>query len=443
VRRHGLDGRIDLLVRACLRDATLDHQLEGSLAAWLLAIAKDGGATSDVRRAVLAAASRPIRRRHDAGQIASILGSLALDGDRGAASALLRMIEAQPPGDRIAAYAMWALGEDGWRRVLRSYGRRWNVAEPVLRTGWIVHFARSEVGPRRMLAVLREMAAGGRLPRALVEYVEEESLRDSRTAPADDRPAPTLDRLERLVTSRARGTSSFALNKWGREASAPDRAEAWRRLLAETDPRRIRRRLQIWSWRRAPAVHPRLLALLEHEDRRVRLTATRVLGGVRDPRVRAAALRMLRADAVRALDGDVLDLLELNARDEDAPLIDAALPRRASRRVGHNWVSGVGHIVEPLRRADGRPGVGKSRPSSVWTPLLVRALEISPCRMCREFVLHRLVVHGDATESMLREALFDANSDTREVAREALRKLSSARARGGSRGRPSGASAGP
>src|SRR5262245_15752392 len=43
VRRHGIARREDLLVAACLKSWTLDHQLEGSLSWWLLAIAKDAG----------------------------------------------------------------------------------------------------------------------------------------------------------------------------------------------------------------------------------------------------------------------------------------------------------------------------------------------------------------------------------------------------------------
>jgi hypothetical protein len=53
VRRHGLEGREDLLVAACLRNPTRDTQLEGNLDGWLLDIARDGGATGVVRRAVL------------------------------------------------------------------------------------------------------------------------------------------------------------------------------------------------------------------------------------------------------------------------------------------------------------------------------------------------------------------------------------------------------
>lgn len=75
--------------------------------------------------------------------------------------------------------------------------------------------------------------------------------------------------------------------------------------------------------------------------------------------------------------------------------------------MGDDWVHGVLDVVEPRR-------------SAVWTPLLLRAMEVTPCRFCRSTVLRLLVERGAATDAMLREALLDAEADTRRTAREAL-----------------------
>jgi hypothetical protein len=429
VRSFGLEGRLDLLVAACLRDPTLDHQLEGGLAGWLLAIARDGGGTAEVRRAVIASSSRRIRPR-DRGQIASILGHLALDGDRAARRALLRMVDVQPPTYRVATCAIWALGEDGWLRVIRSYGRRWGEATHAFESGWIVRQARDELGARRTVALVRVESATRRGLGPLARCVEAQSRRRSRSLREEGRPPATLAELERRVAMRTRRGSDWKLRRWAKDASAADRAEAWRRLVAETDSRRILRRLWAWCRRKPPALHPRLFELARHERQLVRVNAIGILAQVRDPRVRSFALRLLRDDPADALDVDVLDLLERNARDADTRIVGAAPRPRTTVRARHNWASGVLKIAEVRR-------------SAVWTPLLVRALEISPCRMCREFILEHLVERGAATDAMLSEALFDANDDVREVAREASKRFTPARARGGSRGRPSRASAGP
>lgn len=421
MRRHGLAGREDLLVATCLRNPTLSPLLEGGLAPWLLAIAREGGATAAVRHAALGAASTAIGRRNDRQQIASVLGHLAVDGDRTAARALLRMVDVNVPCETVAVGAIWALGETGWRRVIRSYGRRWREASR-FDWGWIVAAARREVGARRLLWVLRDESRRSARLRPLAEMAKTTS-REQGARRSDPAEAADLETLERLVRSRRRRGAQWELRNWVRDATKADRDEAWRRLLAESDPQRLVRRLGIWDRRRPPFLHRRLFELARHPRRLVRINATGILSRFRDARVREFALRMLRDDPLRALDSGVLDLLELNARDEYAALIGAALPRRASQEVRHSWVRGVLHVVEPLRGVDGKVDSAKPRQSAVWTPLLVRAMEISPCRACREWLLRRLVERGAATDAMLREALLDANSHVREVAREALRKL--------------------
>jgi hypothetical protein len=137
----------------------------------------------------------------------------------------------------------------------------------------------------------------------------------------------------------------------------------------------------------------------------------------KSPRVRSLALRLLRDDPRRALDDGVLGLLERNAQERDAATVAAALPPRASAETRDHWVRGVKGIVNPLARGSSKP-----RSSAVWTPLLVRALDVTPCRECREYVLDLLVERGAATEAILREALFDANDETRATARKALRR---------------------
>lgn len=405
VRRHGLAGREDLLVATCLRNPTRHPQLEGGLAAWLLAIAREGGATPAVRRAVVDAATSVIVRRKDREQGASILAHRAVDGDRAAGRALLKMVDLQVPCDRVAAAAIWGLGEQAWCRVVRSYGRRWPQARGI-DWGWIVWVARREVGARRVSAVLKEETTRDDRLLALRARAEQE-IREERSGRPEPAVDATLDALEVLVRAPRRRELHSELKRWARHATDADLAEAWRRLLAETDARRLLRRFWATNYRTQPTLSPRLFELARHADRLVRVNTAFVLEKMQDARIRDLALAMLREDRVQALDGCVLRLLERNALDEDAAFLDSILPRRASRETRDDWASGVLKLAE-------------SRPSPTWTPLVVRAMETTPCRFCRGRALRSLVERDAATESMLREALFDAEADTRQTAREAV-----------------------
>ena len=412
VRRHGLAGREDLLVAACLRNPTRDTQVEGPLAQWLLAIAVEGRTLPAVRRAVVAAAVQPIARRRDADQIARILARLALGSDGGARRALLRMVDVQRPHDAFgAAQAIWALGPAGLLRVARSYGRRWRTARHT-DLGWLAWVTRDEIGVGRATELLRTAASRNTTIRPFLAAIEAE-FRDQR-AP-EPRPGidASLDALERYVADGRRR----AWTTWARHASPRDREEAWRRLFTEPDVARLRRRLFTWGWRRGqrpPSLDPRLLTLADHPDRRVRVGAVFLLDRFRDERVRALALRRLRDDPKRASAEHVVGMLERNARLADAAAIERALPRGASRETTHSWVMDAHRVAERRR-------------GPAWDAMLLRCYEVSSCRSCRWMLLERLVERGLTSPSILREARWDADDDVRRVAREALRKRQTAK----------------
>jgi hypothetical protein len=260
------------------------------------------------------------------------------------------------------------------------------------------------------LDVLREETDARARLVPLAERVEAESRRQAQSNTPERTIDASLDGLERLVSDPPRSDGYFDLPRWTERATRADRAEAWRRLLAEKDPRRLASRLVAWRRRGPPNLHPRLFQLVRHADRRVRRFAVAVLETVKHPRVRTWALRRLRDDPVHALDDRVLDLFRRSGCDSDAAAIRAALPRRGSREIKHDWALGV-------------RGLAREHPSRAWTPLLVRAIELSQCRECRRTSLDLLVRLGAAPRAMLEEALHDADSDARKTARDALRKL--------------------
>lgn len=268
---------------------------------------------------------------------------------------------------------------------------------------------------------MREEAVRDARLRPLAACVEAESAREARSRQREPEVDASLEAFERLVTAPSRRRVPSGISRWTRHAPAADRAEAWRRLLVETDARSLFRRLWAWWTTKPPSLHPRLFELVSHPVRRVRVNAATVLGSFRDGRVRAFALEMLRRDPARAIDGNVLRLLERNARDADATAVDAALSRNASRELRHKWVMGVLGLAEPdgSWTKDHYREAGP-RLSPAWTPLLVRAMELAPCRHCRGSALRRLIDRGAADEATLREALFDSEDDTRSMARKAL-----------------------
>jgi len=415
VRRHGLAGREDLLVAACLRNGTLWPCLEGSLAKWLLAIAKDGGALPAVRRAVLDATVRPIANAKDLRQVADLVGRLAGTGDRSARKALLRLVDVQRPEAWAGAQqAIQWLGEAGWVHVARSFGRRWPAAR-MADLGWLAQLAADEIGARRACAVLRRAAVRDRHVRPFLDAIERNLDRERRTPreSSESEAVADLESLERLVAARAR--SVHLPWRWARNAPAADRAEAWRRIFTERDVRKLRRRMTTFDHRGRPRVlDARLFRLADHPDRRVRYVAARLTSNYRGESVRAFALRRLRRDPVRAIDDGVLAMLRRNARADDVDVLDAALPPRPSRETAHKWVRGVKDVAARHR-------------GPRWDALLLRAYDVNPCRDCREFLLDDLVERGAASPALLREALWDANGFVRRVARAALRRAGATR----------------
>jgi len=421
VRRHGLRGREDLLVAACLRDATRIREVEGSTARWLVEVARDGGALGHVSRAVRRAAARPILRRRDRGHVARVLEHLALAKDLAARGALLGMLRRARDEDlvEIGVPVVRALGEDGWRKVVAVFVRRRRIAG----TGnlpWLAHAARSSLGVRRALAVIPIGRAAGRsrFLEAMRAAIREEGRRGSRLREPHAPPAATLEALERAVSSRRRWW--IVLHRWAESALPEDRDEAWGRILAERQPRRLGRRLRAMAYEHPPRIRPGLFALARHENARVRWAAVGVLARIRDPRVRRWALAALRRDASTAVRDGVLGLLELNGRSSDAPVVAAALPPSRSVEADHDWVRGV---LDAARPFDRRRREFTARPGPGWDTLLARAYDIAPCRDCRGDMVRTLVQRGSVPEWMIREAVWDSQDETRSVARRALRDM--------------------
>ncbi|MCE9635513.1 MAG: HEAT repeat domain-containing protein [Planctomycetes bacterium] len=422
VRKYGIAGREDLLAAACRKDPRVIRELEDSPASWLVALARDGGTLDVVREAAIAAATQRTLADQHRSHAAGILAQLAMDGDTSARQALLRVWDsADHANSRVAQQLIWLLGAQGWRRVVDQLARRWPLSRD-FDLGWIAYVGRKHVGTRRALAALPTRGTPNALAFAAVmrTAIVEEGRRRTRSeeraaAPRDS----SLDRLEGLVRSRRRYPTG--IRNWAEHATPDDREVAWRRLFSERDTSRLRKRLWAMSYDRNVALSPALMRLTRHRDPLVRINAFRYLAEITDPQVRDFALRALRRNPAQAVRDGAIRLLERNGRDEDADAIAVAFPRHGGPDVLHDWVRGVFWAAAPLDDRVPR------RTGAAWTALLLRAYEAAPCRECRNSILGVLVERGEAPVALLREALWDAQHQTRSDARRALAALRAAR----------------
>lgn len=87
LQRHGLEGREDLLLKACLEDLAFDGQCEESRGYWLYEMIKAADARAWFAERILAAIADP-GEDYSLRQLCSLCCGLAEDGDEDAARAL-------------------------------------------------------------------------------------------------------------------------------------------------------------------------------------------------------------------------------------------------------------------------------------------------------------------------------------------------------------------
>ncbi|MFI5385722.1 MAG: hypothetical protein ACHQ50_06335 [Fimbriimonadales bacterium] len=218
--------------------------------------------------------------------------------------------------------------------------------------------------------------------------------------PRPSRVAPVALTYEELREQWHRpGSPRGSTISWVRSASEDDLAKAWRALETEEDPEWLRRLAQGLKRK------PRRCDLLKLIDRAQEWNDERnpfawALEQVVGPRVRRLGFDLIESGWI--VNG--IGVLRRNAVPGDEP----AFLRAVAKLTHEDDIHGAGIDLR---------GLGNeldTRDIRIWV------YETTPCSLCREGAVKRLIESGRAPEELLRECLLDCDDYTRELATKAL-----------------------
>ena len=190
-----------------------------------------------------------------------------------------------------------------------------------------------------------------------------------------------------------------SLMNWGEEATDDELCSAAEDLLAESDEGRLWHYLRIFSHRRIPGPHKRLMDLAKNGSRRLAYAATQALTHVDDPNLRVFALELMGARDRRDL---AVMLLAGWSQSGDYALLEQALQQSMGDDEYHSLGLSVKRFVK-----------GNMQEDAVETLKLL--YESGPCSMCRESCVEHLIALNRLPDWMREECRHDADSDTREL----------------------------
>ncbi len=402
---HGLGGMEDAFLDASLHARSFDPQCEGSRAGWLVDVlaaaaarespcaSADGHAGAHPEAATRVETTVAQRFMSEVGQNkdvwdlqqqCGILRHLAERGHQRARQLLYDLLGREHDAGWLAAgeEIVRLDGEAGFEFVSRS------AAE--LRGG-IERFSDE-------LEVLRRSIRPG----------QSQPKRRQRRDPARASSKRWQARVDKLRQTRAcdvirqleRNVSALNLIPWGQQAPEEALGQVARELFKSDDPTRLARYLRVFQKRGFPRMEPRLLELAAHPDQKVRWLSMWALGNTSDAAVRNLALSLLESG--RCQDSQ-MRLFKRNLREGDWSIMKARLmlPVESDRLHG---------LLGDLR------DVYEENPCAEAGEAMLVIYEHTPCSLCRDTALQRMVEQRCAPAWVVEEATYDCVKKMRGTA---------------------------
>ena len=418
----GLDGIDDLVLEACLDNLAYDAQCEDGRAPWLYNMFKGSAQYSHYAEAILAMLNNDIEHR-SMEQFCNLAGLMACDGDSNAAQALRSFVWAQdfslfPP---LGCPAIVMLdGIPAIAELARRLGR------VVMQDADATIFSLDDVTEGLdchddALTTLKQLAVDDP---AIAAY-----LQISLQLDADDDIDRDKSSVMRQVRERARATypiekilaaaesgtipgfSSSVFSSYrtfGRWANQNELEIILQRLVAATAPEVCLRLLWVFKKVAPPSLHPRIWALVENSDERVRHAALTALSHVSDESVGNYGRGRLRA-GIPASDSEVIELFINNYRDGDEKLILSALNALQAQSLSDDELHGLGSRVLDVCKANKFPVLAQL---AEWVYLT------NPCSICRNAAVKWLIDVAVLPAEIANECLYDTDRDTEKLARK-------------------------
>lgn len=378
----------EIVLRACRVDQRFDKQL-GDDRNTYLSFALDSLASKDELLGELWKDLPRSRRSRNQEQLLAIAATYASRGNQIAAEALERIcVRNHRAGhDKSLEWLIRGVGKKGLDYVLDN----WTPNSPDRLSMWLYYAAEETLGKRRVTRILKLRKTPA--ARALWEVLHPE-------------PEPPV--LEVGATPLERVQSSIAEGKLPKFSAIRDLSPLDLQTLAASPPSQGGEVLRSWLWVFGKRPFPGDPVVLEryakHGQLYVRSVALHALAQLTGDIPRRVALKYWSHPQ---LGGPAIGILGNNFVPGDEELILRCLTKPRIDWWFESVTCSLGFIFdrnEVPNEADIRRYV----------------YERTPCTECRHYALHRMMEMGIASEEALREAQFDADGSTREMAERAL-----------------------
>ncbi|MGD9682350.1 MAG: hypothetical protein AB7W16_14280 [Candidatus Obscuribacterales bacterium] len=404
VKEYGDSGVEKHLLNACLKDLVYDGQIDSGRAGWLARMLDRTGRIEKYAEAIHAALTAESSGEEwdleqlvqlacelferGFGEFKDVLLGLAQDkqdsiGQITLGEALIDV--AGLTGFAVAADKMVRTGADNWEKhslyeyACRSCGNAEEVDTFIGSQFW--SDVQVEIADRQ-----QPVATSSREPLSL---------------------AQVLDVIE---NGEKPEREHYRCRVFGRTATDEELLIVADRLEKEKDPLRLYAYLAVFWNRPLPVASPKVIRHLFSENADIRRSARNALSMVRSSAVRKAALKALKSDTEDLIVSG-LNLLKLNYQKNDLGILTSGLGR----------LENVNQIHWGARAAT---GIAERSNDVALSGVLAWVYEYTPCGLCRGGALNRLIQWGTAPAQVLYEAQWDAEEDTRRMARAVLKASS-------------------
>lgn len=194
--------------------------------------------------------------------------------------------------------------------------------------------------------------------------------------------------------------------RFGKKASAKDIDRIFVALRQSQDSDERKALLQVFHDRELPTVDAEILELLNTSDADLRQAAATAIARLKSASIRRKAITLLNSTESELIP-IALELLDLNYRSSDEPLVMAALKRIREPEHVHSAGLDVLNITENVN-------------TSELADCILWLYENGPESWCRSRYLQKLIDWDKCPEDVLFESQWDAGSEVQMVARGIL-----------------------
>jgi hypothetical protein len=407
LQAHDASPYTDVLLQACLHNPVYDRQCEGSRASYLHELIQLTPAPLWFRQQILDALANPTEAM-DRDQLFDFALFYARAGDTAARDMLYEHAAVSATRDDSAgAYQLIDLdGVDGFLFLANRLGEAMRLDPTFWDDDHLLRHLEATVGVTDV-AELRH-TAHSRYPYAL-EYLDHIAANQTRRqehaqqSPLFQQSYPYLKDQIAQTNGRLPVTQ---LTRWGKHASDEALHHAARDLLAQTDQLRLTAYLAIFRRRRFPLGVEPLLPFVRHEHPRIARWSLQAICQFQHPAVRELGLTLIQA---KQHVSDALDIFLHNYQSGDEAYLATLVAQTSDVDELHNIGFSISDIFAQHQHV-------------VTSSMFLDLYERGPCSLCRLRFVEQLITADAIPPWLAGEALYDANSETRQAIRIYLQR---------------------